>query len=126
MQRKIKFKFYDKQRKRLMDVISINWEQGILECLFGGQSWISFIENGELLQYIDRKDKYKKEIYEGNIIVEHDHLGPKAPMEVYWDENVNGFRCRRGVYKGLLPESKNIEVIGNRYDNPELLISESL
>src|SRR5262245_5716666 len=105
MQRKIKFKFYDRQRKHLMDVMSINWEQGIVVCIFERKGVILPIEDGDLLQYADRKDNYKKEIYEGNIIVEHDHLGTKPPMEVYWDEKECGFRCRHGVYNGLIPES---------------------
>ena len=76
------------------------------------------------LQYTGRKDKYKKEIYEGNIIVEYDDLGRKPPLEVYWDETMCSFRCRHGVYNGPLPESKYIEVIGNIDENPELLEKE--
>ncbi len=109
-----------------MDVISIDWEKGIVVCIYGGHVWVSLIEDGDLLQYTDRKDKYKKEIIEGHIIVEHDHLSAKLPVEVYWDTTVSGFRCRRDTYRGPLPESNHIEIIGNHYENPELLMSESL
>ena len=126
MQRKIQFKFYDKKRKRLMDVMSLNWEQGIVVGIFEGKGWISLLEDGELLQYTDRKDKYRKEIFEGHIIIPYDHIGATLPMEVYWDDTVNGFRCRRETYHGPLPESKNIEVIGNIYENPDLLLIKSL
>jgi YopX protein len=109
-----------------MDVMSINWEQGIVVCVFDRKGYVSLIEDGYLLQYTDRKDKYKKEIFEGHIISEQDHLGEKPPMEVYWDDTLSGFRCRHGVYQGPLPESKHMEVIGNIYENPELLMIESL
>jgi hypothetical protein len=121
MQRKITFKFYDQKRNRLMDVLSIDWGNGLIVCTYGGQGWLSLIEDGDLLPYTDRKDKYRKEIFEGHIIIEHDHLGGKLPLEVYWDATESGFRCRRASYHGPLPDSKNTEVIGNRYENPELL-----
>ena len=121
MQRKITFKFYDQKRKRLMDVLSIDWGNGLIVCTYGGQGWLSLIEDGDLLPYTDRKDKYRKEIFEGHIIIEHDHLGVTPPLEVYWDTSVSGFRARHGPYNGPLPDSKNMEIIGTIYENPELL-----
>ena len=115
MRRKIKYKFFDKKRKRMMDVVAIDWGKGIVDCQFGEQAWISLIEDGDLLQYADRKDKYKKEVFEGHIISEQDHLGGTPPKEVYWDDTVSGFLCRHGVYNGPLPDSKNMEIIGNVY-----------
>jgi hypothetical protein len=122
MKREIKFKFYDKKRKRLMDVISIGWEKGILVCSYGGQAWISLIEHGDLVQYSDHRDKHGKEIYEGDVLFENDPFGGKK-LEVFWDEKLSGFHCRRSLYHCPIPESKNIEVIGNGYEYPELLES---
>jgi hypothetical protein len=34
---------------------------------------------------------------------------------------VSGFRARHGPYNGPLPDSKNMEIIGNVFENPELL-----
>jgi hypothetical protein len=59
MLRKIKFKFYDKKRKWLMDVIAVDWEKGIIVCSFAGQVFVSLIEHGDLLQNIGHRDKYK-------------------------------------------------------------------
>ena len=126
MQRKVKFQFYDKKRKRIMDVLTIDWEKGIVVCVYGRQGWISLIEDGDFLQYAGRKDKYRREIFEGNIIIPYDHIGATLPMEVYWDEAVCGFRCRRDTFTGPLPASNNVEVIGNIYENPELLSITSL
>ena len=56
MQRKIRYKFYDKKRKWLMDVIAVDWEKGIVVCSFHDQKFISLIEHGDLLQNTGRRD----------------------------------------------------------------------
>jgi hypothetical protein len=123
MQRKIKFKFYDKKRKWLMDVISIDWEKGLVFCSFHGHLFVSLMEHGDLLQNTGRRDKYKNEIYDKDILFENDGLDGKK-LEVYWDEKVSGFRCRRNTYTCPIPESKNIEIIGNIYKHSKLLTDE--
>ena len=109
-----------------MPVKSINWEYGIVIYVFAGESLASLFEEGDLLQYTGRKDKYKKEIYEGDIIIPYDHIGATLPTEVYWDESKSGFCRRRDTFTGPLPASKNVEVIGNIYENPDLLLITSL
>src|SRR5918995_1064823 len=112
MQRKIRYKFYDKKRKWLMDVIAVDWEKGIVVCSFHDQRFISLIEHGDLLQNTGRRDKYTKEIHEKDILLEHDDLDGKK-LEVFWDDRVSGFRCRHDSFICPIPESKNIEIIGN-------------
>ena len=84
---------------------------------------VSLIEQGDLLLNTGRKDKYKNEIYDNDVIFAYDGLD-RINLEVYWDEKVSGFRCRRGVYTCPIPESKNIEVVGNVNKDPELLVME--
>lgn len=68
------------------------------------------------------KDKNGKEIYKGDIASWMDdneiHYG-----EFFWDEDAYGFRIQ--MKKGYMPSykllPKHIEVIGNIYENPELL-----
>ena len=74
-------------------------------------------------QYTGLKDKNDKEIYEGDIIKWVDWSGHKRKAEVRYDEEwkrfcvwLNGAETI-GVNKHL---SDDIEVIGNKFDNPEL------
>ena len=78
------------------------------------------ISGAKIMQYTGLKDKNGKEIYEGDIF--KTILGWVAVVE--WDE-INarflGFtleRERKILYVGREPA---VEVIGNIYDNPELL-----
>lgn len=71
-----------------------------------------------LMQYTGLKDKNGKEIYEGDILKgtfygfpmpEYDYV-----FQIYWDEKEKGFMASYF-------EPSECEVIGNIYDNPELL-----
>ena len=72
-------------------------------------------------QYINRKDRNSYEIYEGDIVMDEDF--PNEPGVVVYDEKKSLFALK---YKGVLYalydcKDKELEVIGNIYDNPELL-----
>jgi hypothetical protein len=69
MQRKIRYKFYDKGKKVLMDVIVIDWDKGLVVGSHVGKMDISIIEQGDLLLNTGRKDKYKNEIYDKDIFI---------------------------------------------------------
>jgi len=70
-------------------------------------------------QYICRKDKNKQEIYEADIVKVE---GFKEPMVVYFKEGYFGWgREHYGMYSFDPFGSEKIEIIGNIYDNPELL-----
>jgi hypothetical protein len=103
-----------------MDVIVIDWERGLVVGSHVGKMNISIIKQGEPLLNTGRKDKYKNEIYDKDIIIENDELGGKK-LEIYWDEKASGFRCRRDTYTCPIPDSKNIEIIGNMNEHPKLL-----
>lgn len=83
-----------------------------------------------LMQYTGLKDKNGKEIYEGDIVVVrelHDGddyawnqpTGPAIPCKITWDDDYKRFDfggCKRIIYS-----PSHFEVIGNIYENPELL-----
>ena len=121
--RKIKFRAWNKQTKNIYRCTSI-YDDG--SCRIQDDSTNKHIEanNVILLQYTGLKDKNGVEIYEGDIV--------KEPY--YVDEN-NGFLIlkvifKEGEYLGEILNKKGFglqrltiykEVIGNIYENHELL-----
>ena len=108
-------------------------------------SWGGLIPKGfyELNQYTGLKDKNNKEIYLGDILTcdiypFKDNGKPNYNAEVYWDENSLQFcirfccvnREKRGISDGICEALTDriddinecqFEVIGNIYENTELL-----
>ncbi|AVK98866.1 hypothetical protein FCT18_14640 [Lysinibacillus sphaericus] len=84
----------------------------------GDTTWFTF-ENAELVQYTGLKGKNGKEIYEGDIVKgwkdSHWHDGKDRVLkEVEWIDEMGGFNI-------IQIEMRECEVIGNIYENPELL-----
>ena len=122
---KQKFRAWVKENKEMLFVRQIDFmfEKVVLECYEQ-----FFINEVELMQFTGLKDKNGKEIYEGDIIKcsdGHDYyFGVVAYDKDYGnfgviednDEDMSPF--------GYLFEWKNVEeleVISNKYENPELL-----
>jgi len=84
--------------------------------------------NYVLLQYTGLKDKNGKEIYEGDVVKildtsiskHYDFIG-----ECVWYEFSCGFNLRKGnhdlMFKRLDSTTEQYEIIGNIYENPNLL-----
>ena len=77
-----------------------------------------------LLQYTGLKDKNGKEIYEGDIVRFHYKTGVYKIGTVVWNDLFGSWDidCQDFVsYKSLGQYKSVSEVIGNIYENPELL-----
>ena len=133
--REIKFRVWDKEKKRMLQGLSnlVIMLDGHLNWDFGGElKWISDLENCyELMQFTGLKDKNGKEIYEGDIVKynvwtnSHKNKEEKVIIVDYclrhagWKPMIYDTRVEDDEYYNY--EIEDIEVIGNMFDNPELL-----
>ena len=119
--REIKFRCYDRFKQRWSNY-KIN--DGTLYFMdkntgvwYG--SYNKRYKDFNLMQYTGLKDKNNKEIYEGDIF----RIGSKKILYVVeWiDCGLKGKQIRNGSWIGLDFWKKDIEILGNIYENPELI-----
>ena len=128
--KEIKFRAWCVSRKKMIYNCMIGGAKGKV---FGGNGqFIGLIKNVPVMQYTGLKDKNGKEIYEGDIIeLYFDNHTWKGIVEYgifaqflvncivsnggVWDFSI----C--GVYEEVTNRLQNFKVIGNIYENKELL-----
>lgn len=130
--RPIKFRAWDKEKKRMLPVEDINWMDSDTKDFVtvwdktkdgygdevGGYT-MEFPVECILMQYTGLKDKNGKEIYEGDIVkpnLKTEELN--TPLEVIYF--AGGFTVD-GWGIAALAQDYKWEVIGNIYSNPELI-----
>ncbi|WP_336161685.1 YopX family protein [Fusobacterium polymorphum] len=141
--REIKFRAWDKLNKEMFNVEIINFQERRVY-----KDTVSYrkFEDIELIQYTELKDKNNKEIYEGDV-VKLVHTGIEISADRLEDLKrfVGIIKYENGIFKIVkteksLIESKyfemeqkkvseifiysklyDLEVVGNIYENPELL-----
>lgn len=126
MEREIKFRAWDRQSNRMFKSVAI---LGILEkfvtmfsrdCFHNSHEWgcqDDFAYDFELMQFTGLKDKNGKEIYEGDIVKWWDEYGDGR--FVWFKEIV---KYDGGAFYPLcIMPSDEFEVIGNVFENPELI-----
>lgn len=132
--REIKFRVWDKQEKRMYDDlrsdITLICDYESARLVFGDDFHDDFsvysTNKIELMQFTGLKDMTGKDIFEGDIIRgSYDQYGDKIEQtrEVKYDEQMQlmpfhdivGYDCE------LWMDEATYEVIGNVYENPDLL-----
>lgn len=129
MNREIKFRAWLKYRKEIVDVEEIDFMNEVINYIDNDyenneQEIIgAYFENIELMQYTELKDKNNKEIYEGDIVKLRANHG--IGVIKYYDEwgafVVEYIKPRPLAVLGMNYYKEDIEVLGNIYENPELL-----
>lgn len=128
MQREIKFRVWDKEENKMHLVAALDWEypyKKVITCNTPDTKLYFGFHKEKLdpilMQYTGLKDKNGKEIFEGDIVITSSY--PNRPSAV---QLVKGTWCCDGI--GRVTENiyycKDIEVIGNIWENPELLQKE--
>lgn len=120
--REIKFRCWDIENKEMLEVQELDYADS-----YDGQPMIRTTmyndyfdtEDMILMQYTGLKDKNGKEIYEGDIVT----CGSKdIKYLIEWqDTGLKGRQWNNNSYIGLKYWQKDLEVIGNIYDNSEML-----
>ena len=136
MMREIKFRAYiydltnedshpleiDVRAGKLWDVASINFKDRTVEIMDDdGNVWEYELNSNEiaLLQYTGFKDKNGKKIYEGYIIKK----SSGAIGEVVYLKATAGYKLYNNgqVFDLFEADARYLEIIGNVYENPEIL-----
>ena len=120
--REIKFRAWDGKLKEMIG------PEEVLSCSFIGLDgeWLGLSdlikgEGGfELMQYTGIKDANGIEVYEGDVLKDHNEYWEVRFFDgAFWVASIRG-----NAESELLCGNDYMEIIGNRYENPELLKEE--
>lgn len=103
--------------KTLKDLTKIEYIAGI---------FLPLNSDVEVMQYTGLKDSNGNEIYEGDIVKIEDYFGEDIIGRVIYDEATAGYVFHKGNERNYFQMTLDLEgyvhyVIGNIYENPELL-----
>ena len=124
--REIKFRAWDKLKKKVVEVAGVNFVEGIVMLWKNVGSvrstYYAELDSVELIEFTGLKDKNGTEIYEGDILSREAFLSwlVKWHDGGFVSENITGVYEKRH-YPLTQASCDQREVIGNIYENSELI-----
>lgn len=125
--REIKFRVWNKILNKMYSHEELlNLTKDIVRNSFATGIYLPLNSDIELMQYIGLKDSDKNEIYKGDIVKIEDYFGDDIIGRVIYDETTAGYVFHKGNERSYFQMTLDLEgyvhyVIGNIYENPELL-----
>lgn len=122
--RAIKFRAWNPNGVTTLDGVMLEWDY-LKTVTFG-----ELRDELQLMQYTGREDTNGQEVYEGDIIERIGGLNMPRKFEVVFDERRLAWRLHEIGNASIIdgsdslddgPAIKSVTVIGNIYENPELL-----
>ncbi len=122
-----RYRVWDKQTERMHIVSGIDFNDGLVSSVniwHEGWPWVLEPDEIVLMQSTGLKDKNGVEIFEGDLVEHDDNLNGDwetfEACEVVYDKDYAQF-CFKWDAGNFLTDYRNLNVIGNIYENSELL-----
>jgi uncharacterized phage protein (TIGR01671 family) len=130
--REIKFRAWDKEEKKMSETFELGGNNSVAYKDIEGVHMFGKDDLGcvefELMQYTGLKtadDHGGKEIYEGDIVFNHSvsmkKSGPVEFSDIHHAYIINYPKTHKDNWEFMHGNEHNFEVIGNIYENPELI-----
>ncbi|MCE2322780.1 YopX family protein [Streptococcus thermophilus] len=126
----LKFRAWDLEYEKMVGVDIINLEDGKLDFIGDGITYFRKAKDIELMQSTGLTDKNGKEIFEGDVVTDGQTVGDIKHHQTYGFYMIDDKGIERWFSDGNCIEdfeedaetvSEILEIIGNIYENPELL-----
>lgn len=128
MKRKFQFRVWDEESKKMYcGPEAIVTFSGFLEEVYiRNKNTVDELIDYKLMQWTGAKDSNNKDIYEGDILEIEDYFGENIIGKVLYDEKQACYWIMQGNERSHFMMTFDLEsyvhtVIGNIYENPELL-----